>query len=382
MQPLAAEPMTFWPTIGPDAAKRVGDRIELRWPQSEPISIPLIWLRDNCPCDRCRITQTGEHRFFLGTLDELPDATSIGLVDGTLVIDWTDNHTSRFTSETFTKLARTARRSHPDARLWEPGFEPTRFPYGDIFGDAAERTRFLQELIRRGVAIVTDVPTESGECARFLERLQIPVRDTPFDRVHDVYFHSDGYNVAHTDEPLPPHTDFASYQWPPSGQLLHFLVNEVAGGDSIVVDGWAAIERLRESNPEAVEVLSRVPVAFREHSDTAESWARAPIVRLNNDGSVAGIRFSNQLMQPLDPTMPEVETFYAAYHALARILADEQHQVSYRTNAGDMQVLHSHRVLHARKGFDGTTGSRHLQDTYFEFDDIYSLAALLTGENP
>ena len=204
-------------------------------------------------------------------------------------------------------------------------------------------------------------------------------RDTPFDRLHDVHFRADGYNVAHTDEPLPPHNDFASYSWPPSGQLIHMLVNEVTGGDWVNVDGFRVLDELQRTHPHALATLARVPVAFREHSETAESWTRAPLVRVDGHGNIIGLRFSNQLMQPLAPTDPDVEAFYDAYHLLARAIADPAHQIEFRGHAGDMQFVHTHRILHARRGFDHTTGARHLQDTYFDFDDAAALAALRSG---
>ena len=54
--------------------------------------------------------------------------------------------------------------------------------------------------------------------------------------------------------------------------------------------------------------------------------------------------------------------------------------IEFRAEPGTMQFLHAHRVLHARRAFDGTSGDRHLQDTYFDFDDVASLVALTSGE--
>ena len=86
------------------------------------------------------------------------------------------------------------------------------------------------------------------------------------------------------------------------------------------------------------------------------------------------------LMQPLDPCDPDLEDFYDAYHLLSRAVTDPANQIRFRGHAGTMQVLDAHRVLHARRGFDGTSGARHLQDTYFEFDDLRALHARMTGE--
>lgn len=369
-----------WPRGAPAQAIHNSTRVELAWADGSTRSVNTTWLRDNCVCDDCRITQTGEHRYFLGQHEQIPAALAVALVAGALLIDWSDGHSSRFTPEDFARITHVAARAHHPVKLWTDDFMPERFQYDAVINDQATRDAFMVAVMRDGMTLITEMGSESSECLRFLEQLGVPIRDTPFDLLHDVYFHADGYNVAHTDEPLPPHNDFASYHWPPSGQLIHMLVNEVEGGDWVNVDGFRVLHQVNESTPEAIDVLARVPVAFREHSDTAESWARAPLVRRNSLGDIIGIRFSNQLMQPIDPCDPDLEDFYEAYHLLARTVNDPGNQIQFRGHGGTMQVLHAHRILHARRGFDGSSGSRHLQDTYFEFDDVRSLHALSTGE--
>ncbi|MEL7157684.1 MAG: TauD/TfdA family dioxygenase, partial [Actinomycetota bacterium] len=203
-----------------------------------------------------------------------------------------------------------------------------------------------------------------------------PVRELPFGRVHDVWIDPAGYNIAHTAEALPPHTDFASYEWPPSGQLLHMLVNEAEGGDSIAVDGWGVAAQLPE---EDLRVLSTFEVPFRQWDDRSETWTEAPMLSRRSDGSVSHIRFSNQLMQPIDPGAAELEAFYQAYHRLSSLVLDPANQKRFRLKAGDLLVVHGHRVLHGRTAYDPTTGARHLQDVYFEFEDLINRLYRLRG---
>ena len=378
---LKAPSDAVWPPGIPVRATHLGTRISLGWADGSTRPVNVAWLRDNCPCDACRITQTGEHRYFLGLVEEMPAATHVELtVTGALSIEWSDGHTSLYTRDDFARITHVAAREHGPARRWSDDYEPAAFEHRDVVEDLQTRAEFVAAVVRDGMALVTDTPCESGECIRFLETIGVPVRDTPFGRLHDVYFHAEGYNVAHTDEPLPPHNDFASYFWPPSGQLIHMLVNDVAGGDWVTVDGFRVLDQLQAEHPEAIETLARVVVPFREHSDTAESWTRATIVRRDSRGEIIGIRFSNQLMQPLDPCDPDLEDFYEAYHLLSRAVSDPSNQIEFRGHAGTMQVLHGHRILHARRGFDGASGARHLQDTYFEFDDLRALHARMTGD--
>jgi len=376
---LVATPSLHWPKSELTGATLVGTSVTVALASGEPQIIPLVWLRDNCVCSECEIASTGERRYFLGHTATAPTATELTFINGALRISWADGHVSTFTSDDFARLTHIADRSHVQAQLWAADFEPQRFDRADILNDAPTRVAFLSAAMRDGMTIVTNMGSESGECIRFLDALKLPVRDTPFDRLHDVFLRTDGYNVAHTAEALPPHNDFASYAWPPSGQLIHMLINEVAGGEWVNVDGFRVLDQLWRTHPDAVQTLARVPMAFREHSDTAESWTRAPIVRIDGQGNIIGLRFSNQLMQPMSPVDPNVVAFYEAYQLLARAISDPANQISLRGHAGTMQFLHAHRVLHARRAFDSSGGARHLQDTYFDFDDVASLVALTSG---
>ena len=64
------------------------------------------------------------------------------------------------------------------------------------------------------------------------------------------------------------------------------------------------------------------------------------------------------------------------------LVVNPANRVTFRTENGDMLLVHGHRILHAREAYDSRSGPRHLQDTYFEFDDIAAAAALLGREIP
>ena len=65
-----------WPTGIPIAVTHQETRISLGWADGRTRPVNVAWLRDNCPCTKCRIAQTGEHRYFMGLVDEMPTATT------------------------------------------------------------------------------------------------------------------------------------------------------------------------------------------------------------------------------------------------------------------------------------------------------------------
>jgi gamma-butyrobetaine dioxygenase len=157
------------------------------------------------------------------------------------------------------------------------------------------------------------------------------------------------------------------------------LVNEAEGGNSVVVDGWSVLDRLGREHPEAIDVLSRVEVGFRQYSTEADAFTRAPLVVRDRAGRFVHLRFSNQLMQPLAYDDADLSDWYEAYRLLGAAIADTANHVSFRLNAGDTLFVNGYRVLHARTAYQ-PDGPRHLQDVYFEMDDVFGHLARMSGE--
>ena len=244
-----------------------------------------VWLRDNCGCSECRVAQTAERRLFTANIDDdiVPVAASTS-PEGDLIIDWPEGHRSVYSAEWLDRFDY----SHPGPgpeplTLWDSRFEIQRFDHTALFSSPAVELAYLDAILIFGAAVVTNVPSVDGEVERFAEKLG-HVREVAFERVHNVYHDPAGYNVAHTPIELKPHSDMPSYHWPPSIQLLHFLRNQAVGGETGLVDGWRALDVLRDEDPAAFAVLTRVPVSFQLFSDDEDTAATAPLVQIDPSG--------------------------------------------------------------------------------------------------
>lgn len=348
------------------------EALEVRWPDGSESRLPYLWLRDNCSCDQCRVPQTSEKRFILAEVPVDLRPASAAADGDELWLRWPDGHETRYPGATIRAL------ESPDetgCTLWDSEFVPPRCDYRRFQQDDATAAAALDAFLAHGALILSHAPRAPGTMEALAPRLG-PLRELLFARIHDVEVDPRGYNVAHTSLALPPHNDFASYSWPPSVQALHMLENDVPGGDTIIVDGWRIVKELRADRPEDFEALCRTPVPFRMFDDDNETCAAAPVIRLDTAGNVAGFRFSNQLMQAVPPNQGGLDAFYRAYHELCRRVTDPSAQASFRLEAGQILIVASHRVLHARKAF-AATGRRHLQDAYFEHDNIRNRLVVL-----
>jgi gamma-butyrobetaine dioxygenase len=336
------------------------------------------WLRDNCPCPDCRIVQTDERRFVPWSEPGPARIVHAVVEESSLIIDWLSGHRSVFGADVWTRINVAMQRGGHDIRLWRRGYELGRFEHDATINDLAVRRSMFEAFQRDGAVVVTGSPTVPGTCIDYLKSIGITLVHSHIGVIFDVKLDPAGYNVAFTNEALPPHHDNAQRTQPPSGQVLAMLVNDATGGESIVVNSLSVLHDLQFEDPGAVEVLSRVDVPYRQYSHESDGYTQAPVVVRQADGGFRHLRFSNQLRQPLPFDHPDMEEWYRAYKALGAKVVDPSYEVRFRLRAGDMLFVNSLRVMHCRTAFI-PDGPRHLQDIYFDSDDVTTELARLSG---
>ncbi len=162
----------------------------------------------------------------------------------------------------------------------------------------------------------------------------------------------------------------------PTLQLVHCLRDAAAGGDTGLIDGFAAAAALRAEDPEAFAVLTGTPFPFGYVDKETELRARQPLIGLSPRGRVREVRLNNRSMEPLRLPTAEAEAAYAAYRAWAALLARPEFRLRLRLAPGDCLVVDNTRVLHARTAFPAA-GERHLQGCYADLDGLLSTLAVL-----
>ena len=252
-------------------------------------------------------------------------------------------------------------------KSWTSKFTPTRFDWSEFLDEEEIALEALKTFVSFGAIILKNAPKEPNSLEVLSRRLG-PIHETLFERIHNVSIEGYGYSVAHTSKEIPPHNDFASYKSQPSIQILHMLENECEGGDSIIVDGWEVVEDLRKDNPEYFNILKEFNVRFRQFDEFNETYTVAPMINCSSDGSLESFRFSNHLMQMINPSREGVKNFYKAFHEASSRVLDSKYRSTFRLNAGEALIVASLRVLHGRESFV-PSGKRYLQDAYFVYDN-------------
>lgn len=367
-----------------------GTVIRLTWRDGRAARFHAVWLRDNAPDPKTRAPGNGQR---LITILDIPPNTCVTAATvtdaGDLAVhfapedlecvfaaDWLAAHVydtaqQRAPGWTSTDVARWGAELAP--HLPTVNFNAART-------DRLALAGWLAGIRRYGIATMTGVPAESGGLIRVVDLFGY-VRETNYGRWFDVRAEVNPVNLAYTGLGLQAHTDNPYRDPVPTLQLLHCLENTVAGGESIVVDGFRAAEILRREDPDGFDLLAGNCARF-EYAGSADVrlTTRRPAIELAPDGELIAIRFNNRSAAALtDIPFDAMPAYYSAYRRLAEIIERPALRVRFKLAPGELFIVDNTRVLHSRVAFSGS-GQRWLQGCYADKDGLLSTLAVIGSE--
>ena len=236
---------------------------------------------------------------------------------------------------------------------------------------------WLRVMRQYGFARLLGVPCVAGAVEEVVKLFGY-VRETNYGRTFQVQIESSPINLAYTAEGLTVHTDNPYRDPAPTLQLLHCLSNDVAGGESTVVDGFAAAQALAQRYPSEFQALCQVAICFRFKSRDTHLEATRPMIALDCESHLFAISFNNRAMHRVNVDYAQAERWYSGYRFFAEMLKAPERAVEFRFAPGDLLMLDNRRVLHGRKAYDGS-GTRHLEGCYADIDSLMSRLRVLEG---
>ncbi len=360
-------------------------RLRITWSDGRQSAFPYIWLR-HCLYHPAagRENQEPDQACLLTEDPAIPRIKEVRSTEGSVEIEWSHDATKTVHSldwlrdNCISPEARAERRRLP--RLWGKR-EANDFPWFTFerLEDPEHRLALFVQVRDYGLALVRGVPVESGQ-VREVARWFGPLRTTHFGDLFDVRSKPEdqlgtGANIGGTQaNAQAPHTDETWRHSPPGISFFHCLKPDQAGrGASVYIDGIAAAERLRSSNPEAFSLLTAVPVLWAAERNPQERFrARGRAIATDIDGIIRGVRVSDRTLPPLDLPEDLIEPIYAALAAFKVELYDYDHALERVLQAGECSVFDNHRVLHTRRSFDKQSGERWLQQVSVDREEFHS----------
>ena len=316
------------------------------------------------------------------------DAAWVSITDaGGLRVEWQpEGHVSDYDSDWLRGLRGGPRdRSHWGPALTTWGAELSKAmpnaDYDAVTGSDSALLHWLRLLRDSGIAVLRGTPREPLSVLA-LAGLIGPARATNFGEHFDVVSKPEPNSNAYTALGLLCHTDLPNWERPPDYQLLHCLKNDADGGDSILVDGFRAVEELRQREAAAYRLLTRFPVDFRFQDNESDIRFRAPTIGLNEAGAVTEVRFNFAVMDAIGAPAENMGALCRALRAFAAVIRDPALECRYRLCPGELLVFDNRRVLHGRAAFDLSTGRRHLQGCYVDRDQLLSRIRVLERSAP
>ena len=355
-----------------------GSSIDVFWNDGKKSNFNYLWLRDNCPTAH---DKDSRHRMFnILQVSENIKAKNFKINDdGNLIIEWSEgDHTSCYDLNWLRKNCYTLKNRQKyisPYKIWnnslQSDLDSISVEHDEIISSNQGLIKWLEILHHKGIAIVKNAPIEKESAFPVLNRIS-HTRETFFKTPFEVINIPKPNNSAYSAHALQNHMDLPWFETPPGYQFLHCLINSAEGGDSSAVDGFAVADYLRNNEQEIFQTLVDVPLKFRDKDYTQESIRsfHASAISLTKDNDYNDIRFSVATMDALDCHPEIMDKVYKAHHKFGNLLHNDNFQIKFRLNPGDIFSFNNRRVLHGRTAFDPNSGHRHLQGYYIDRDEI------------
>ncbi|WP_298934455.1 gamma-butyrobetaine dioxygenase [uncultured Ruegeria sp.] len=347
-----------------------------------------IWLRDNALDPETRAPGNGQRLITIGDIPTDISVSAATISNGDLSVTFQpEGKTVTFPADWLAAHTYDRERAHkngwltPGLTTWQRGFDAPSSDWSDVHTNPTAKRDWLAAVAEFGFAKLTGGPTDPESLLQMTDLFGY-VRETNYGPYFEVRTEVNPTNLAYTGLGLQAHTDNPYRDPVPTLQILYCLENSAEGGDSIVVDGFRAAQRLHELNPQGFDLLAGYPARFEyKGSDGVCLRSRRPMIELSPDGELIGIRFNNRSSAPfVDVPFDQMQAYYAAYRQLGEIIDDPNMGVSFKLEPGESFIVDNTRVLHARLGYSGS-GTRWLQGCYADKDGLLStLAAMETAQ--
>lgn len=357
-----------------------GDHLIVHLPDGA-LRFHAIWLRDNASDPETRAPSNGQRLIALRDIPAETHITRAELSADILTVSFApEGKTVTYDLNWLKAQAYDRTHAHepgwtaPEVTLWDARLmnDVPVAEFAALSRDAGALRRWLEGVTRYGFGKVVNGPVENGALFKVVDLFGY-VRETNYGRHFEVRTEVNPTNLAYTGLALQAHTDNPYRDPVPTLQVLYCLESSAAGGENMVVDGFAAAKRLQAENVDYFSVLADHCARFEYAGEAGVCLtSRRPVIELAPDGELIAVRFNNRSMAAVtDVPFDKMATYYAAYRRFGEIIDDAGMEVTFRLNPGECFVVDNTRVLHARKGYSGA-GTRWLQGCYADKDGLRS----------
>lgn len=189
----------------------------------------------------------------------------------------------------------------------------------------------------------------------------------------DQLVHND---TAYTHQALGAHNDNTYFTEAAGLQVFHCLHHDGEGGETLLVDGFRAAYKLKQTYPESFQRLSTLPIEAEYLEAGKHYFSIDSVLKLHPlTKKLQQIRFNLYDRAPMRTLPPDqIPQLYEDIHLLAAKVKDPQGEWWLKLHPGIVLFVDNWRVLHGRASY---TGLRKMTGCYIGRSDYISTARVL-----
>jgi len=343
------------------------------WADGSESYFDFLWLRDNCPS--AFHVSTLERSFRLLSIEDDLKPTKIILHEASLEIDWSNQDNSIFSyiwlwNNDYSNQKKTSSKKS-NLKTWDNNHKDKIYKKKyTTLNSEKELYKWMKRLHTEGIALIECMPDEANILEKTVSKVG-HLRGTNYGLVFEVKSEHSPNNQACTSEELTFHTDHAHHEYTPGYQFIHFIKNEAIGGESIFVDGFKVVERLKKEHSEYYYLLCKHSINFHFHDEEYDVMTQKTVFE-EVDGKVVAINFSPHLATAFQIPHDIMRSYYLAYRCFMKMLYKPEFLIQLKIESGDLAAFDNQRILHGRRAYDINTGNRYLRGCYIDRVDFES----------
>ncbi|KAJ6039383.1 uncharacterized protein N7446_005360 [Penicillium canescens] len=364
------------------------------------VKLPYTYLRDLCQCPLCKDQHSHQRPFRTNDVPKNVVPRSVKWNGINLVIQWTNDIPGYPAHHKSTWLLKDLQEPRHNPHDLTEDTRPvpwsgTRMEqdqhwisYKDYVAGGPGFARAMCHLQSKGLIFVKDIP-KSREMVEKIATGMGPLRNTFYGSTFDVRTVPNAQNVAYTNTFLGFHMDLMYMNEPPGYQLLHCLENSCQGGESLFADAFYAAETMRDEYRPAYTELCEQHLGYEYRHENSIYYNERPVFELDpKTEELRHVNYSPPFQSALPPSRgnehdPQaINKLQDALSVFTGLIEQKNATFELKLNPGECAIFDNRRIVHARRQFDSTGGSRWLAGAYVDTDALLSCFAVAQKKFP